>query len=202
MSLFREKYEIKFLARQRGRGRGFHTWPTKYLWTTRTKKLHGTSNSPAAVTSGLSDLLNSRRAPRGCNCWGVWYVCHHAWDVFNMSCSLDFWILHIGRWTLDRLSAGRIRINDFFLATTDIYKCSFPQTIRDWNHFRSLLSPLLKVPRMVLLSSLRWWELGTGLPGPGEWLSFWRVTSRQFCSILIFCLPTGSKPWHQFKPRR
>ena len=32
---------------------------------------------------------------------------------------------------------------------------------------------------MVLLSSLLWWELGTSLPGhgPGEWLSFWRVTS-------------------------
>ena len=49
-------------------------------------------------------------------------------------------------------------------------------------HFQTLLSPLLKVPRMVLLSSLLWWELGTSLPGPGlgEWLSFWRVTSKQF----------------------
>ena len=44
----------------------------------------------------------------------------------------------------------------------------------------SLIS-LLKVPRMVLLSSLLWWELGTSLPGHGpcEWLSFWRVTSKQ-----------------------
>ena len=47
-------------------------------------------------------------------------------------------------------------------------------------HFQTLLSPLLKVPRMVLLSSLNWSELGTSLPGPGEWLSFWRVTSKQF----------------------
>ena len=37
-------------------------------------------------------------------------------------------------------------------------------------HFQTLLSPLLKVPRMVLLSSLLWCELGTNLPGPGEWL--------------------------------
>ena len=37
-------------------------------------------------------------------------------------------------------------------------------------HFQTLLSPLLKVPRMVLLSSLLWRELGTSLPGhgPGE----------------------------------
>ena len=67
------------------------------------------------------------------------------------------------------------------IANTDMYKCSFfSQTIRDWMHFQTLLSPLLKVPRMVLLSSLLWWELGTSLPGPGpgpgEWLSFWRVT--------------------------
>ena len=49
-------------------------------------------------------------------------------------------------------------------------------------HFQTLLSPLLKVPRMVLLSSLLWWVLGTSLsgPGPGEWLSFWRVTSKHF----------------------
>ena len=49
-------------------------------------------------------------------------------------------------------------------------------------HFQTLLSHLLKVPRMVLLSSLVWWELGTNLPGhaPGEWLSFWRVTSKHF----------------------
>ena len=69
------------------------------------------------------------------------------------------------------------------IANTDIYNCSFfPQIIRDWNALQTLSSPLLKVSRMVLLSSLLWWELGTSLPGysPGEWLSFWCVTSKQF----------------------
>ena len=49
-------------------------------------------------------------------------------------------------------------------------------------HFQTLLSPLLKVPRMVLLSSLLWWELGISLlgPGPGKWLSLWCVTNKQF----------------------
>ena len=48
-------------------------------------------------------------------------------------------------------------------------------------HFQTLFSPLLKVLRMVLLSSLLWWELGTSPGfGPGEWLSFWRVTRKQF----------------------
>ena len=49
-------------------------------------------------------------------------------------------------------------------------------------HFQTLLSPLLKVPRMVLLSSLLWWELGISLSGhgPGEWLSSWHVSSKQF----------------------
>ena len=47
---------------------------------------------------------------------------------------------------------------------------------------QTLLSPLLKEPRMVLLSSLLWWELGTNLPGPGpgEWLAFWHITSKRF----------------------
>ena len=49
-------------------------------------------------------------------------------------------------------------------------------------HFQTLLSPLPKVPRMVLSSSLLWWELGTSLPGhdPGEWLWIWHVTSKPF----------------------
>ena len=51
-------------------------------------------------------------------------------------------------------------------------------------HFQTRLSPLLKVLRMVLLSPLLWWKLGTSLPGPGpgpgEWLWFWRVTIKQF----------------------
>ena len=56
------------------------------------------------------------------------------------------------------------------------------RTLGTGMHFQTLLSPLLKVPWMVLLSSLHWWELGTSLPGngPSEWLSFWRVTSKQF----------------------
>ena len=43
-----------------------------------------------------------------------------------------------------------------------------------------LWSHLLKMQRIVLLSSLRWWELGTNflITGPGEWLSFWRFTSK------------------------
>ena len=63
------------------------------------------------------------------------------------------------------------------IAKTDIYKCSFsPRPLGTGMHFQTLLSPLLKVPRMVVLSSLLWWELGTSLPGPGpgEWLPFWR----------------------------
>ena len=49
-------------------------------------------------------------------------------------------------------------------------------------HFQTLLYPLLKVPRMELLSSLLTWKLGTNLPGhgPHEWLSFWCVTSKHF----------------------
>ena len=69
------------------------------------------------------------------------------------------------------------------IANTDIYKRSFsPRLLGIGMYFQTLLSPLLKVPSMVLLSSLLWWELGTSLPGPGEWLSFWRVTSKQFWS--------------------
>ena len=52
-----------------------------------------------------------------------------------------------------------------------------PRPLGTGMHFQTLLSPLLKVPRMVLLSSLLWWELGTSVPGPGEWLLFWCVTS-------------------------
>ena len=43
-----------------------------------------------------------------------------------------------------------------------------------------LWSHLLKMQRIALLSSLLWWELGTNslITGPGEWLSFWRFTSK------------------------
>ena len=43
-----------------------------------------------------------------------------------------------------------------------------------------LLSHLLKMQRIVLLSSLLWWELWTNslITGPGEWLFFRRFTSK------------------------
>ena len=43
-----------------------------------------------------------------------------------------------------------------------------------------LWSHLLKMQRIVLLSSLLWWELGTNSPitGPDEWLSLRRFTSK------------------------
>ena len=67
----------------------------------------------------------------------------------------------------------------FPLLTYNISIAFSPRQLGTGMHFQTLLSPLLKVPRMVLLSSLLWWELGTSLGdhGPGEWLSFWRVTS-------------------------
>ena len=42
----------------------------------------------------------------------------------------------------------------------------------------------LKMQRIVLLSSLLWWELETNslITGPGEWLSFRRFTSKLFWS--------------------
>ena len=43
-----------------------------------------------------------------------------------------------------------------------------------------LWSHLLKMQRIMLLSSLLWWELGTNslITGPGEWLSFRHFTSK------------------------
>ena len=43
-----------------------------------------------------------------------------------------------------------------------------------------LWSHLLKMQRIVLLSSLLWWELGTNslITGPGEWLLFRRFTNK------------------------
>ena len=83
-------------------------------------------------------------------------------------------------------------------AYTDIYKCSSPppRPLGIGMHFQTLLSPLLKVPRMVLLSSLLWWELGTSLPGrgPRERLGFWRVTSKQFRFWFWFRVPPGDNP--------
>ena len=43
------------------------------------------------------------------------------------------------------------------ISDTDVYKGSFfPQTIRDWNALPDSLSHLLKMQRIVLLSSLLW----------------------------------------------
>ena len=57
----------------------------------------------------------------------------------------------------------------------------FPQTISGIGMPSPILwSHLLKMQRIVLLSSLLWWELGTNslITGPGEWLSFRRFTSK------------------------
>ena len=50
----------------------------------------------------------------------------------------------------------------------------------------NLWSHLLKMRRIVLLSSLLWWELGTNslITGPGEWLLFRRFTSKLSWGIL------------------
>ena len=52
-----------------------------------------------------------------------------------------------------------------------------------------LWSHLLKMQRIVLLSSLLKWELGTNslITGPGEWLSFQRFTSKL----------SWSRKWHR-----
>ena len=81
------------------------------------------------------------------------------------------------------------------IANTDVYKGSFfPQTIRDWNALPDSLSHPLKMQRIVLLSSLLWWELGTNslITGPGEWLSFRRFTSKLSWSWNRFVI-LGSK---------
>ena len=53
----------------------------------------------------------------------------------------------------------------------------------------------------MLLSSLLWWELGTSVPGPGpgEWLSFWRVTSKQFWTKTLIRLICAFvvRIWHK-----
>ena len=50
-----------------------------------------------------------------------------------------------------------------------------------------LWSHPLKMQRIVLLSSLLWWELGINslITGPGEWLSFRRFTSKLSWSWVI-----------------
>ena len=56
-----------------------------------------------------------------------------------------------------------------------------------------LWSHPLKMQRIVLLSSLLWWELGTNslITGPGEWLSFRRFTSKLSWSWSWSCRNMG-----------
>ena len=68
-----------------------------------------------------------------------------------------------------------------------------------------LWSHPLKMQRIVLLSSLLWWELGTNslITGPGEWLSFRRFTSKLSWSWSIWyeiglILIKGRKTANQF----
>ena len=67
------------------------------------------------------------------------------------------------------------------IANTDVYKvASSPRLSGIGMPSPILWSHLLKMQRIVLLSSLLWWELGTNslITGPGEWLSFRRFTSK------------------------
>ena len=50
-----------------------------------------------------------------------------------------------------------------------------PRALEIGMHFQTLLSLLLKVPRMELPSSLLWWELGINLPGHGALEYFLRI---------------------------
>ena len=61
-------------------------------------------------------------------------------------------LIHLGRHCRNYSMAYQVPI-----ANTDIYKYNLPHTpLGVGMHSRTLLSPLLKVPRMVLLSSLLW----------------------------------------------
>ena len=59
-----------------------------------------------------------------------------------------------------------------------------------------LWSHPLKMQRIVLLSSLLWWELGTNslITGPGEWLSFRRFTSKLSWSWSPLFIPQLTHP--------
>ena len=74
-----------------------------------------------------------------------------------------------------------------------------PSTIL-WSH-------LLKMQRIVLLSSLLWWELGTNslITGPGEWLSLRRFTTKLSWSWSwpkkkYICVFQVSRPYLGFCP--
>ena len=69
-----------------------------------------------------------------------------------------------------------------------------------------LLVYYVKMQRIVLLSSLLWWELGTNslITGPGEWLSFRRFTSKlswswswqhSFCHFLSTTAVSCANTW-------
>ena len=67
------------------------------------------------------------------------------------------------------------------IANTDVYKGASSPGLSGIGMPSPILWPhLLKMQRIVLLSSLLWWELGTNslITGPGEWLSFRRFTSK------------------------
>ena len=59
-----------------------------------------------------------------------------------------------------------------------------------------LWSHLLKMQRIMLLSSLLWWELGTNslITGPGEWLSFRRFSSKLSLSWFSVCFGYRNVP--------
>ena len=66
-----------------------------------------------------------------------------------------------------------------------------------------LWSHLLKMQRIVLLSSLLWWELGTNslITGPGEWLSFRRFTSKLSWSWSWPCPKWPKMCWRAVKQK-
>ena len=93
------------------------------------------------------------------------------------------------------------------IAHTDIYKGSFfPRIIRVGMPSLILWSHLLKMQRIVLLSSLLWWELGTNslITGPGEWLSFRRFTNKlpwswSWSWCMIFVSEDHMLEWHSYQ---
>ena len=63
-------------------------------------------------------------------------------------------------------------------ANTDIYQCSFfPQTIRDWNSLTDTLLSAAEGAEDSVHFSCKGKGLTSLITGPGEWLSFERVTS-------------------------
>ena len=67
------------------------------------------------------------------------------------------------------------------IANTDVYKWATSPRLSGIGMPSPILwSQLLKMQRIVLLSSLLWWELGTNslITGPSEWLSFLRFASK------------------------